>query len=1812
MTHFYTRRSILIALIISIVFISIFVWTSYRNMNKAYLERRTVNATLQSLRALEDVMDDIQDIETGQRGYIISGKKEFLDPYYAALKRLGSDTVSLKNVTRLYPERKAVIEQLGELISNKVATSRTSLEVMELVGQDSALQQVQSGMGRILMDSIRQIITRFENEDRTVLSKSNNKRWVAASTTALLFVILGGIFITGLIVVFWRLNKGLKQRELYEQRIDYLAGLTEKTSDAIFSIDQEGKIISWNKGAELMYGYSKEETIGKFAPDITGSGTTQEQMDAISKKVAADGSLDMDTINYNKKGELIHCLASLTPLKNETGKVTGYVIVIRDITQRKKSEELLAKFNAELTRQVEEKTVLVSNILERVSDGFYSLDAHWNFTYMNNTAAAIMNCSPAEVIGKNLWEEFPESIAHSVYQTFRKSFAEQQYNQSEFYYLPFDKWFTVHIYPSPSGISVFFRDITGIKKAEDDIRHSNERFEMITRTTNDAVWEWNLETDELWGNETHQQLYGLTLTDPVPKEKEWEQRIHPDDREALINKQAAALASDTNIFITEYRFNTEKYGYKHIYDRCYIVRNTEGKAIRILGSMMDVTELKKAEEKLKRREVQLLASIENTPNVAVQWYNEKGEVLFWNHASELIFGWGASEALGKTLDQLIHTEEETRGFMEAIRLIEQTGLTIGPAEFSFRRRNGSQGYCIATIFSIPSIDGSPCYVCMDIDVTDTKKAAAALQESEEKYRSMIEQASDSIFILDKQGNYIDANPAACLLVGYTNGEIVGMHSRKILLEGEVPIGELKGTELKSGHAVVMERKLRKKDGAIIDTEASYKLLSNGYILIIARDITEKKKTEKAIRASEETRKLIMNSALDAIVCIDTGGSVTVWTPQAERIFGWQEKEILGKKLTDTIIPEEFSERHIKGMQNYLLTGKGPVLNRLTELPAIDKNGRSFPIELSIIPIKQDETEFFCAFIRDITERKEAAEKIVREKELSDTAINSLPGIFYIFDANRKFLRWNKNFERVSGYSAEEIPTIRPMDFFADEDKELAQQKVAEIFQKGSSELEAHFQTKSGEKIPYFFTGLSINYEGKPCMLGTGIDIAELRRTQQNYSALVNTIDGIVWEADAATFQFSFVSQQAERLLGYPADRWVSDPSFWADHIHPEDRNWAVEYCATSTKKKKAHEFEYRMIAADGRIVWLRDLVSVIVKDDRPVQLRGIMVDITAQKAAAEEIVKSNARFQVVSKATSDIVWDWDITNDALWWNDNYYSGLGYKKHKEIVHIEEWFNNIHLDEVEQVRRRTQKAFLGTGSTWRDAYRYRKADGTYLNFLDRGFIMRNENGKAIRMIGSMVDMTPVYDSQKRVAESEEKYRTLVEQAVDAIALYDAAGKILDVNTGSVKLLGYTKPELLGMYLPDILTDEEILGKPIQYDILRKGESTVKQRKMKRKDGSVVETEVRSQQLPDGRFLSVIRDLTEREKAQQQIEREKQLSDKLIDSLPGVFYWYDENGKFLRWNRLFEYVTGYSGKEIGAMHPTDFFEGEGKLLIEEKIKEVFSKGMGDAEAEFVSKDGSRLPYYFKALRIIIDGKSCLLGTGIDISDRKKAEQELDESYKAIRKLTGHLQDIREEERTNIAREIHDELGQQLTVLKMDVSWLNKKIASTDETIKQKMKSLLMMLDETVKSVRRISSELRPSLLDDLGLTAAIEWQLSEFEKRSGIHTHLINDGNDAELDDSIKTALFRIFQESLTNVARHSAARNVTVSFLPEEQHFILSIADDGKGFDKQKIADKRTLGILGMKERTSMIKGTYEIKSSPGKGTTVIVRVPFTNH
>ncbi len=243
-------------------------------------------------------------------------------------------------------------------------------------------------------------------------------------------------------------------------------------------------------------------------------------------------------------------------------------------------------------------------------------------------------------------------------------------------------------------------------------------------------------------------------------------------------------------------------------------------------------------------------------------------------------------------------------------------------------------------------------------------------------------------------------------------------------------------------------------------------------------------------------------------------------------------------------------------------------------------------------------------------------------------------------------------------------------------------------------------------------------------------------------------------------------------------------------------------------------------------------------------------------------------------------------------------------------------------------------------------------------------------------------------------------------------------------------------------------------------------------------------------------------------------------------------------------------------------------------------------------------------------LDGKRL---TGViqiirDITERKQAEESIRKSEEQLRNLTAYIQKVSEIERTNIAREIHDELGQALTVLKIDLSYIRKRLPPDYAALLEKIDAMSKIIDKTITTVKKISTDLRPGLLDDLGLSAAIEWQAEEFEKRTGIACKISIEPKDISFDKDRNTALFRILQETMTNIARHAEATEVMISLRLNGDQIELVVQDNGKGIREEEIAGSQSFGLMGLKERAVIFGGSALINGTPGLGTTVAVRIP----
>ena len=335
-------------------------------------------------------------------------------------------------------------------------------------------------------------------------------------------------------------------------------------------------------------------------------------------------------------------------------------------------------------------------------------------------------------------------------------------------------------------------------------------------------------------------------------------------------------------------------------------------------------------------------------------------------------------------------------------------------------------------------------------------------------------------------------------------------------------------------------------------------------------------------------------------------------------------------------------------------------------------------------------------------------------------------------------------------------------------------------------------------------------------------------------------------------------------------------------------------------------------------------------------------------------------------------------------------------------------------------------------------------------------------------------------------------------------------------------------------------------------------------------------------------------------------------LYDNAPDMYHSVNRDGIIIDCNETEARMLGYRKDEIIGRPIADFFTEE-SLKDHEKMFPTLAahEQLFGLEREYVRKDGTTFP---ASLNVFVetDEKGDLIRTKAiarDMTEYKRVEAAVRSSREELRNLSAHIQTVLEEERGYIAREIHDELGQTLSRLKLDIAWLKKRMSKDQKTLAEKADKMSGLIDGTIHAVQRISSKLRPGVLDYLGLSAAIEWQVNEFKEQTGIRSK-IEVAPDVHVEDhNISIAVFRIFQETLTNIMRHAKASRVDVALKLEGDTLVLAVGDNGIGIPEDKISSHASFGLMGIKERARVLGGEVGISGIPGKGTTVTVSIPL---
>jgi PAS domain S-box-containing protein len=382
--------------------------------------------------------------------------------------------------------------------------------------------------------------------------------------------------------------------------------------------------------------------------------------------------------------------------------------------------------------------------------------------------------------------------------------------------------------------------------------------------------------------------------------------------------------------------------------------------------------------------------------------------------------------------------------------------------------------------------------------------------------------------------------------------------------------------------------------------------------------------------------------------------------------------------------------------------------------------------------------------------------------------------------------------------------------------------------------------------------------------------------------------------------------------------------------------------------------------------------------------------------------------------------------------------------------------------------------------------------------------------------------------------------------------------------------------------------------------------------RKDGTRCETEFRAvADILPGVHLGVMRDVTVSRRREATVRHQAQMLAQIQESIVSI----DLDLRVTSWNRGAERMYGYSSAEAVGRHISFVYPPEERDILPASLLEnVMKNGWHELDVRLRRKDGTDL-FGHVTLSLMTDEEGQpigVIGATLDITARTLAEQQLAKAHDQLRRVAARAQSLREEERRRLSRELHDQLGQALTGLKINLSWIANRLSEApgiSPGVQEKTDSMLRAIDHTIESVRRTATELRPSVLDKLGLVAAIEWQANEFERGSGVRCHVLTNKDHVNLDTGRATAVFRIIEQALTNVARHARASSVAVSIAEENGRLAVSVADNGCGIARRRLEASTSLGIIGMRERAALLGGTMEILSKHTAGTKVFVTIPL---
>lgn len=1214
-----------------------------------------------------------------------------------------------------------------------------------------------------------------------------------------------------------------------------------------------------------------------------------------------------------------------------------------------------------------------------------------------------------------------------------------------------------------------------------------------------------------------------------------------------------------------------------------------------------------------------------------------------NKAAVIQYGYSHDEFLSMTIKD-IRPQDDVQNLFE--KVLNSTDELRKNSGWRHIRKNGEIIHVEVSSYKI-DFEGNSARLVLANDITEQKFAREALQSSEEEYRSLFENATDSIIIFEPENEIIlEVNPEACKVYGFEKEEFIGKSFKALtqnIEAGERQIQKI----LKKGSIRDFETRHFASNGELLDllvNASRIEYRGKTAILAISRNVTERKIIQKILEETEQKLREVLEHSINLFYTHDTNQVLTYVSPQSVEFFGCDPNEAKirwTEFITDNPI-------NLKGIELTNLAIKTAKAQPSYELELRKKNGEHIWVEVNEAPIARNgKTTAIVGSLTNITERKKMEDRLKQSEEYYRTFTDILPQTVFEINPDGRITFTNKTGLETFGYSPAEFEKgLNVVQMIKPDDRKRAVSNINRILQGEKAENNEYIAVrKNGTEFPVLIFTSPTYKNGQPVGLrGIVLDITErkhaenlINESNERFRLIANATNDGIWEWNILTNE-SWWNDNLYKQFGLPLE---TEPNYenWLKPIHPDDRDRIAKSFKEILESNSNHwTEEFRCILHDGTIGYILDR-GYIQRDSngKAIRMLGSTMDLTELKKAEEVLRTSQLLLSNALEIANMGPWEYDVLKDEFAFNDHFYRMLHTSAEKAggyTMSSHEYTKRfVHPDDIHFVLEEIQKAIETTDPEFYNEIEHRIIydDGKTGTILVRYNAIKDSEGKTIKTIGVNQDITARKLAEEKLQESENRYRKIFEEHSAAKILIDhSTRQIIDANSAATNFYGWTRDELKNKTIADISVSSKS-GMDKTFNKTLNNQQLRFEAKHKLSDGHIRDVEIYSSKIElQGKTVihSIIHDITERKKA----EENNRTLTKAIEQSPVSVVITDPHGNIQFVNNKFTSISGYSFNEVTNRNPRILKSG---LQPDEFYKNlwdtILSGRIWRGEMQNKKKNGE---LYWEDVIIspIFDerGISNFVAVKEDITQRKRMIEEIliakENAEEANRLKSNFLANMSHELRTPLIG-----IMGYAQILSEEIKEKDKleMIESINYSGQRLLDTVNLILD--LSRIEQNKYEINFNTIDIGKLARKVLTQFTPIIQQKGIgFNYSIENGIIAGCDES---ALTSILNNLMSNAVKYTDKGSISLLIekkqVEDKDNVIISITDTGIGISNDKLGlifeefrqvsegyNRRYqgagLGLTITKKLVGQLGGRIDVHSEINKGTLFKVKIPLNSN